>query len=358
MSNHGIRNHKQQQADELVNSKIIRLDADEALPSIRNLMKDSGLGRIVLQNSINEAIARGLLRPEPKRGYFRTDTGNNRHNKKTIDIIACSEVNYFRVEGFHSKLIQYLFHAGTNSDYSMRIHTVKYSDQVTAYLDLIQAKEICNCFLISPENREIHKLCKHAGAQCVVITPHYDIQEGPAVIDAPDIMDLHFNHLLKQGHRHIAYLYGEGQIFSSVPYAARLANYYRHMAEAGLKVLQEWVKPGWNSDQQLRLDLGKMLNSRPRPTAIIVDDTFHLPEIYAYLAARKLIIGRDISIIADGESCPLRPAPTLVFNSPRPIAELAWELLMNLMAGKPENRILAPKLFINPGASVASLKNP
>lgn len=354
----GIRAQKKKQAEDFIRSYLIKLHHGQALPSIRQLMTMSGLGRIVIEQAIESYIEKKLITAEPRRGYFRTSKDNNLENNKVVHIIGCSCVGYLNCESFQNHLIQHLFQIGSDLGISMWVNSVSYYDTISTYTDLVVNKKIRNCFLISPENREIAKQMKQLGSQCVVIAPHYDIRngktEGPAVIDADDLLEKQMNYLFKRGHKNIAFIYADGEYFSSFPHLARREYYYKSMAEAGIKIYPHWVIPAWSPEKKLRQDLEKMFLSNPRPSAVICHE-YYLPLVYSFLNSIHLVIGRDVSVITDGEGSRLRPPPTIIKNTPQTMAEIAWDMMENLINGEDDCRILPQKLDIEEGKTVSSL---
>ena len=67
MNANGIRTQKQLQADRFLRNKVMLLHEGEALPSIRKLMEQSGLKRVVLEKSLQDFCRNRLLRAEPRR---------------------------------------------------------------------------------------------------------------------------------------------------------------------------------------------------------------------------------------------------------------------------------------------------
>ena len=81
----------------------------------------------------------------------------------------------------------------------------------------------------------------------------------------------------------------------------------------------------------------------------------HLAQVYSFFKSRRLVLGRDVSLIAEGEEFDLRPRPTAVLNSHSAMAKLAWEMMENLLAGRNEVRIASAPLSLLDGDTVANL---
>lgn len=355
MNANGIRTQKQLQADRFLRNKVMLLHEGEALPSIRKLMEQSGLKRVVLENSLQDFCRNRLLRAEPRRGYFRTGHRELELYRDTVDIIAGSEINYMESRNsFQNDLTQQLFKIGTEYHINMRIHRVKNHEPVTAYDTLIKKQQFRAAFLIAPASIEIEKLIRDAGVRCVVVCPRYPVVDGPAVTDGDDMMELQLNHLFRNGHRRIAYLHGvEREIPQFTPLLRREC-FYRMMCERGYRVPPEFVISVWTSEEELRHNLERMFNRGEPPTALI-SDCMHLAQVYSFFKSRRLVLGRDVSLIAEGEEFDLRPRPTAVLNSHSAMAKLAWEMMENLLAGRNEVRIASAPLSLLDGDTVANL---
>lgn len=354
MKINGIRSQKQFQADSFLRSKVMMLHEGEALPSIRKLMIQSGLKRVVLENSLQNFVRDQLLRAESRRGYFRTGHSEFEHLCDTVDIIACSEINY--LEGPHSfmhLLARRLFEIGTDFHLNIRIFRVKYHEPITAYEKLLNEHQFRYAFLLAPVTIEIEKLIRDAGVRCVVVCPRYIAVDGPAVIDSDNMMELQLNYLFRNGHRRIAYLHS----VEAIPYYFPLQRrecFYRMMCERGYRVPPEFVISVWTSEEELRRNLERMFNSAEPPTALISDE-MHLAQVYFFFKNRRLVLGRDVSLIAEGEGFDLRPRPTAVLNSHSAMAKLAWEMMGNLLSGRDDVRVASAPLSLLEGDTVADL---
>ena len=180
----------------------------------------------------------------------------------------------------------------------------------------------------------------------VEVMPASPVRRGPAVEDSPHMVDLQMDYLFSRGHRRIALLHEDREGQSSLVHVRRTLCYYRRMAEAGLKVLPEYVADTGHGGIGLQRTLERMFRASPPPTAVICNELW-LPQLYTFFAARNMVIGRDISVISDGEEkSRLEPPPTLIRNSQEEIAALAWELMERLLAGNFEERILFPNLTL------------
>lgn len=339
------RVQKQQFADEYVNLMTLRLTEGEKLPPVRELVKNSAFGQVMILKSIGRLVEKGLLVARARQGYYRSSLNSRSADRRRIDIIACSEAGYMTIDGFNIKLVQYLFDIGTEKNYSMYVHRVGYYESILAYRDLITENKITDAFLISPDNEEIVKFVRALDVFAIPVATAYHVGLGPAVVDAPDMMERQIDYLRSKGHSRIGFIHEYREQFGSIVLLNRLMVYYRKMAESGVRIYPEYVAPANNGGAELIASLEKMFDTPVPPSAIICND-YWLPAVYSFLAARKKVVGKDVCVVTDGESCRLLPRPVIVFNSPKEMAEKAWQIMDDLLKGHDNRAIFRPELTI------------
>jgi len=329
----GLRKQKNAQAEQYIKKHVMLLAPGEALPPLRLLIQESGIGRNVLNTAIQKMVERRLLESRERSGIYRTEFLDNSESVKIIDIVACSEIRYLATPGtFFPDLVEKLSAEATRRGYSMRVHRVNFHDRVQAYEELIRAQSIQNAILISPHTDEIVKIFDDNRVNWVGIMPRYTPSRGPMIVDAPDMVDIQMKHLIALGHRRIAFVDETDPESPAITHIMRRESYYRLMAEHGFRVYPEWLIPSTANEKNLFDELQRMMDGTEAPTAIITCD-FILASVYRFAALRGLRIGRDISIIAfDGlENSNLHPAPTSVINSREQIAGKAWNMFEKVL---------------------------
>lgn len=339
------RVQKQQFADEYVNLLTLRLAEGEKLPPVRELVKNSAFGQVMILKSIGRLVEKGLLVAKARQGYYRSSLNSRGADRRRIDIIACSEAGYMKIDGFTIKLVQYLFDIGTQRRYSMYVHRVGYYESILAYRDLIAENKITDAFLVSPGNEEIVKFVRALNVFAIPVTTSYHVDAGPAVIDAPDMMEKQIDYLRSHGHSRIGLIHEYRKEFGSLIQLNRLMVYYRKMAESGVRIYPEYVAPANNGGPELIASLEKMFDTPVPPSALICND-YWLPAVYSFFAARKKVVGKDVCVVTDGENCRLLPRPVMVFNSPKEMAEKAWQIMEDLLRGHDNRTIFRPELTI------------
>ena len=166
------------------------------------------------------------------------------------------------------------------------------------------------------------------------------------------------NYLFKLGYRRIGYLhYGGTDLYYYPIHALRLTDYYRLMAENGLKIESDWVFYCSEHYENLPMGMARILHSDPPPEVLITPGGA-LRHLYPWCRKHHVRIGEDLAIFStDDVNGNLRPQTTTVTNNPREIAETFWEMFQAAERGeKVESRFT--NLFIRTGRTVPSRSVP
>ncbi|HCG26340.1 MAG TPA: hypothetical protein DE060_18535 [Lentisphaeria bacterium] len=353
----GIREDKNKQAEAYLQYLVANLNSGEVLPPLRQMMRDSGLGRNVLENALRKLEASHKLKIRARSGiYVIGEDGGPDENY--VDIIACSEINYLNssIPGcFALRLLNTILSEVATHSYIPRLHRVNYYALVTEYAELIQKQKIRRAILLMPHHNDIPRLFAAAGVPHVVILPRYYPDRGPAVIDSPEIVEIQLNHLFEHGHRKIGFIHSVDLGMDFLTGLLRRESFYRFMGEHALPVHPEWVIHYTLDHSKLRERFDLMFSTSEHPTAIVVED-WVLKSVYTCMNERGLEIGKDISIISsDGQVGGLTPLPASVINSPVKIAELGWSFFEQSLKEPDFSAIDSVEPGIQEGQSVATL---
>ena len=323
---------KRQKADAYLKSKIAELNAGEALPPIRQMMQESGLGRNILENRIAELEALKVLEIRERSGIYLSSCSNE-PDERIVDIVACSEIGYLnetQSATYIRELVNELLRRSALHGYASRLWRVSYYAPLSEYHELIRKHNLRNAMLIMPHSNEIPRLFQSENVRCTVVMPRYYPGGGPAVIDAPDMVQRQMQYLYDHGHRKIGII---------------------HTVDLGFLSLTDLLR-----ESVLFPRLDRMLNSSEPPTALVVFEWF-LGQVYDYCRERGIAIGRDLSIISsDGvEMDKFSPKPTTVVNPVGKTADLAWRLLLESIDEPRGAAIDYIDLEVREGDSVARL---
>lgn len=150
-------------------------------------------------------------------------------------------------------------------------------------------------------------------------------------------------HLLKLGHRQIAFIKGLDVESSDLRFKA----YCAALAESGLEVDHRLVKQGDFGLESGRKAAEELLDSGLRPTAIQSANDMMAIGVLKALAARGLKVPRDVSLIGfdDIELCKLVDPPlTTVVQPIEEIGRVATNLLIDMIENKlsGQNQVFLP----------------
>lgn len=127
------------------------------------------------------------------------------------------------------------------------------------------------------------------------VTIDYVADNRTAILsDNEDGMDQLMRYVIGQGHRKIAYIYGD---YSRVT-RYRLASFYRSMEQAGIPVIEGYVREGLYRNTELAYQMTEdLLKMEEPPTCILYpDDVACFGGINA-IKARGLSVPEDISVV-------------------------------------------------------------
>jgi LacI family transcriptional regulator len=162
-------------------------------------------------------------------------------------------------------------------------------------------------------------------------------------------VQLAMDYLIKQGHKHIAFV--GGQPHSHVR-SLRLSGYISKLIEYDLPIRQEYISPCKASRKEGTAATKRLLERFPEITAIIgYQDIVALGVIRA-LQDLGLQVGKQVAVIGFDdvpEAVDSSPSLTTVSVPAREIGRVAGELLTSRMRGDPsppKKVILSPKLIV------------
>jgi DNA-binding LacI/PurR family transcriptional regulator len=156
-------------------------------------------------------------------------------------------------------------------------------------------------------------------------------------------------HLIRLGHRHIAFI---GGATTSISRAQRLGGYMSKLLEHGITAKPEWIISCGASRVEGTLAMTTLLEQHPEVTAAVCYQD--IVALGAMLALRKQErrIGQDFALVGFDdipETALVEPALTTVSVAAREIGRKAGELLLERIAGNDEpakSIILPPALVV------------
>ncbi len=156
-------------------------------------------------------------------------------------------------------------------------------------------------------------------------------------------------HLLAQGHRRIAFITPPADLMFG---QHRRQGYRAAMAEAGLDVRPEWLVEGDMTERGGAEAVERLLELRPRPTAILGGNDLMALGAMSRIRQRRLRVGRDIAIAGFDDIPPAAYAVPPLTTIHQPIFDIArtlCQMLIDFLAGRsrePQQILLKPTLIV------------
>lgn len=327
---------KQQAKDHLVENYLRRhllsAKVGQALPPVRSIMEDCSVSQATVQKIVSRFESEGILKSRPRKGIFKLGALAMHTLIPTVDLIGCGRLTKLQTaETFTAELTQVFNLQATQRGQSIRLHNVWADQPLSDYENLATGADVRGCILLSTKP-DIPRVFSERNVAWVSLYPA-ETHGGPKILNPQNLTELQIDHLLKLGHRRIAKLDRLNPEAPGLTHLHRKSEYYRVMAEHGLRVDPNWVvfdgyeeKTAWNALEQ-------MFSTTPAPTAVIVGD-LSLGVTYRFLESRGLTVGRDVSVIATDDlaiASTVHPPATCTRIPLDYVARLALDMLEDVL---------------------------
>ena len=342
----GIRAEKVSRTVEYLMNILLPLPCGGRLPGIRAIMKQTRNGRLTVAHALHTLEQGGFIRIEPDRGIFRILP----EEKNEIRLLHWS-LSDITGPGFVGDLFNYLEQLASAAGWKLTIENVRQRSQEDIAGELA-SQGISRCILYGAINSELAEFLRRRMKVCLELLPRHSARVGVELRDAPDMTVRQMDYLFKRGYRRIGYLHFCGSDFSQYPVQLmRLMDYYRLMAENGLRIDPDWVFGCSDQYENLNEGMRQILNTDPKPEVLIVPGSA-LERLYSYCRKHRILIGRDLAVFGcDDIYGKLVPEATVITNNPKEIAKTFWAMFQAAERGeKVESRYT--ELFIRTGQTV------
>jgi LacI family transcriptional regulator len=168
-------------------------------------------------------------------------------------------------------------------------------------------------------------------ASVFVDRPAERIDADAVLIDNADGVRQGVTHLIRHGHRRIAFIGDQPRIHTA---AERLRGYRETMLDAGLPVDEAWISMGSTAPERVRAELTRMTEGPDPVTALFSGNNRVTVTALRVLAAAPrpmALVGFDDFELADL----LSPGVTVVAQDPARLGRTAAELLFRRLEGEP-----------------------
>ena len=300
------------------------------LPGMRELIQNTGIGRIRLERILKEFEDRNLIEVRQRSGRYCKAVN-------TVPLIGFVHFSHLPVVESHHNFIGgvvYYLRIAASAE-GKELITINASDLTAdALLKILKERNISQLFTFgTPDASLINLLRKHIPFT-VSLLPHYSEALGGELRDSPAMTDMQLKYLFQSGYRRIGYIHNVEENWSRSPVQLqRLMDYYRIMAEHGFKIEPDWVFYCGYNWEHFNSHMYKLMRSARKVEALIVPGSA-LKYIYKYCANNGITIGKELAVMGCDDIAPdLHPRATTVTNAPREIAEQSWQVMLDYCSG-------------------------
>lgn len=344
-----ISEQKLQAAERYLNKVLAATPIGEKLPSLRTLIRESLSSRAAIEHFLRLYEKHGILKRIKRVGILRTPNDG----KVNFDVVACHNGGY--LEGmnreFLTEVVKNVILFGEKQKYTIRVHSVSINDSVEQYCKIAALTDSSGFVLLRPNMTELINLFKQTNKPVVVVFPEGVFSQIDQVITATSTVTMQMKHLIAQGHKHILYMREEYPDYHAMTLMFRRLEYFRFMAQHGLKSYPHWCSsyPSNGIEEALQ----QTFSRQPTPTALIVYD-MDVEAVYQFLTKRNLVIGKDISVLATDGMAMLRdfsPPVTTVVSHVSQTVQAIFALLEKQRSGDKTPKRLEVMLTFRQGLS-------
>jgi DNA-binding LacI/PurR family transcriptional regulator len=347
----GIRKLKADRVAEHLRNMLLPLPEGTRLPSVPHLMKKTGAGQIVLCRVLRGLQDDGLIRIDPYRGIFRTAASEQVREIRLLHW-TLGELNNSDFVGI---LFQKLLEQARAANRLITVENAGVRPPGKLAQELADSR-ITNVIVYGAASPDFARELAGRMKVCLELLPKHEERIVTELRDSPDMTVRQMDYLLKRGYSRIGYLHFCGSDMYQYPVQVhRLMDYYRLMAENGLRVNPDWVFHCSEHYENLDSGMARMMASDPKPEVLIVPGAA-LKYLYPYCRKNKIRIGKALALFSQDEiNDELSPQPTTITNNPSEIAKTFWQMFQAAERGKKVENAYT-KLFICTGLTVPSLK--
>ena len=344
------RNQKENRVTEYLLNTLLPLPHGAKLPGIREIVESTGVGRVIVSRVLWKLRDEGLIRIEARSGIRRVESAQHPE-----EIRLLHWQNLAASLSFVRRVFRRLTACAETAGSKIVMEKVG-SRQRHEVIDELIAQGISRCIVYGAQSPEWAIDLKQRMQLCLELLPKHPMHITTELRDSPDMTAMQMDYLLRRGYRRIGYLH----CYGSDPYlyplqTLRVMDYYRIMAENGLRVAPAWVFRYAENYDDFSTGMTQIMNAEPPPEALILQGSC-LDRVYNFCREHKIRIGEDLALFCcDDINENLEPEPTTITNNPEAIAETCWEMLEAVLRGEPvESR--TTELMIRVGQTVHGRK--
>ena len=325
-----------------ISEVIQQLAPGERLPGMRTMIRNSGVGRIRLEWILKELEVRNVIEVRERSGRYR---------QRQVSVPPILFIHFSQrpivecANGFIGGAVQILRRHAEESGHTLAMLNAR-DMPLTELAAILQRDNIHQAFVFGADTAAVTELIAKNVPFTVSLLPRHCAALGSELRDSPDMTIIQLKYLFQCGYRRIGYIHNVEKDWSTSPVQLqRLLDYYRIMAESGLKIEPEWVFYCGYNWEYFNSRMYELMKSRRPVDALIVPGS-SLRYLYRFCANNGLAVGKDLAVMCCDDTEPnLHPRATTVTNSPREIGEQVWQIMQKLLTQKPIREVTKLKII-------------
>lgn len=317
------------------------------LPSTKEISRQMSVSLVTAHRALQELVQGGVLERTQGRGTFVIERSRRTAPRHRLGVIMNPQASM--ADWYHSQLFEGMRQAAQDKQVELLI--TRMQQDPTSGADGV--------LVINPSATELAAVNERLGRdQTIAVVGAKSLLPDVASfdVDNADMAAQALQHLTRLGHRRIAYVGANSE----------LAN-CRDLREGFLAACEKFglnaeecpvLEAGaWQLDKREKMELSRMLNRKPRPTAVFAGGFYLALDLYEVAASLGFAVPDDLSVVGVGDP------PSAAFLSPaltsfsQPLIEVGNQAV-NAVAGQllrdedaPQDHILRAELVIRDSSS-------
>ncbi len=298
------------------------------LPGLRQLMCDCGVGRIRLEKVLQEFELANLIEVRPQSGRYRAS-----ELPAEIPLAFIHFSSKPLVESDHSfagGTLKFLRQKALENGQTLEIiHACGMtSGRICRLLHKLKVRQV---FIWGADNSQLVNSIKNVVPYVVSVLPRYPEVTVSELRDSPDMTTVQLEYLFNCNYRRIAYIHNAEDWLKTPVQLQRLMDYYRIMAEKGLKIEPEWVFYCAYNREVFNRSMHRLLRSA-RPVQAVIVPGSSLKMLYDFCANNGIETGSELAVMCCDDTEPdLLPRATAVTNTPKETGAAAWQIMQDTL---------------------------
>jgi DNA-binding LacI/PurR family transcriptional regulator len=310
-------------ARSFIEDVILATAPGQRLPGLRELMQKSQLGRIRLKRVLDEMVRCRRLEVRDRSGFYRLDDPV----KEDLIFIHFSESPLLeQQQSFPGGIVYALRQEAAKLNLNLALLNCR--DLTWAETaDIVRQRRPKAAFIFSSVDAEFTKFISSLLPLTISVLPLHTARVGNELRDSPDMTAIQLKYLFQCNYQKIGCIHNVDEDWNRTPVQLqRLLDYYRIMAEQGLKIEPEWVFYCGYTWEHFNSRMHKLMRANRQLEALIVPGSC-LQYLYRFCSNNGIAIGKELAVICCDDTAPeLIPRVTSVTNTPFDIGLQVWQI--------------------------------